>query len=114
MLKGLILICFFLVLAFQNYFLRRENEKQKDFFIKTLSHDFRVATLAQLRGLEYLSKSANFEPENTELIAEITNSCQYSLEMISTLINSYLFEKGEQVVNCEYFSQYLYHTLILL
>ena len=88
MLKGLILISFFVVLAFQNYFLRRENEKQKDFFIKTLSHDFRVATLAQLRGLEYLSKSANFEPENTELIAEITNSCQYSLEMISTLINS--------------------------
>ena len=100
--KGLILfiflIMFYLIIA-----LRRENLKQKDFFIKTLSHDFRVATLAQLRGIEYLSKTKGFDKYQTELINEIDKSCRYSLDMISMLMNSYMFEKGEQVIDYENF-----------
>ena len=100
--KGLILLIF-LVMVFIIIVLKRENSRQKDFFIKTLSHDFRVATLAQLRGIEILSKSINFDIKQAELIDEIDKSCRYSLDMISMLMNAYLFEKGKQIVNFENF-----------
>lgn len=100
--KGLILLIF-LVMFFIIIALKRENLKQKDFFIKTLSHDFRVATLAQLRGIEILSKSINFDTKQAELIDEIDKSCRYSLDMISMLMNTYLFENGKQIVNFENF-----------
>ena len=100
--KGLILLIF-LVMVFIIIALKRENSKQKDYFIKTLSHDFRVAILAQLRGIEYLSKTKDFDDYQTELINEIDKSCRYSLDMISMLMNSYLFEKGEQVIYYENF-----------
>lgn len=100
--KGLILLIF-LIMFFIIIALKRENSKQKDLFIKTLSHDFRVATLAQLRGIEILSKSINFDIKQAELIDEIDKSCRYSLDMISMLMNTYLFEKGKQIVNFENF-----------
>ena len=100
--KGLILLIF-LTMFYVIFVLKKENFKQKDFFLKTLSHDFRVATLAQLRGVEILSKLNNFDSRQKELIKEVENSCRYSLDMISMLMNSYMFEKGEKIVNYEYF-----------
>ena len=101
--KGLILLIFLLMLYIIIY-LKRENFKQKDFFVKTLSHDFRVATLAQLRGIEILSHTNGFDSRQCELIDEIEHSCRYSLEMISMLMNIYSFEKGKQIVSYEIFS----------
>lgn len=100
--EDLILFIFFTML-FIIIALKQENLKQKDFFIKTLSHDFRVATLAQLRGVELLARTNNFDLRQTELIGEINKSCRYSLDMISMLINTYTFEKGKQIINYESF-----------
>lgn len=103
-LKGLILIVFFAILLYKIFLLKKEKAKQYEYFIKTLSHDFRVATLAQLRGLELLSKSCDFDLHQMELFSEINNSCLYSLDMISMLQKTYLFENGEQVINYVNFS----------
>lgn len=101
--KGLILVVFFIMLYKINV-LKSENLKQKDYFIKTLSHDFRVATIAQLRGLEALDKISNFSQLQKELISEINKSCLYSLDLISMLQNIYKFENGEQVVKYDFFN----------
>lgn len=100
--KGLIFIIF-LVMFCIIFALKRENLRQKDYFIKILSHDFRVATLAQLRGVEILANSKKINSEQTELVDEINNSCRYSLELISMLLNIYRFERGEQIIKYEKF-----------
>ena len=41
--------------------------KERDYFINTLSHDLRVSTIAQIRGLDLLEKDSN----NNELLTEI-------------------------------------------
>ena len=100
--KGLILIVFFIMLYKINL-LKKENIEQKDFFIRTLSHDFRVATIAQLRGLEILNKISQFDSRQMELLTEINNSCLYSLDMISMLQNTYDFEYGKQFLKLDFF-----------
>lgn len=102
--KGLILVFIFSCLLYKNFVQRRENKEQRDYFIKTLGHDFRVATLAQIRGLELLNKKAQFCDEQIELITEINNSCKKMLDMISALIHTYQFENGEHFLNFECFS----------
>ncbi len=66
---------------------------QRENFIKTLSHDIRVSTLAQIRGLDLLQSKYSQE----ELITDINESCKYSLDMINMLLNTYRYENGEQV-----------------
>ena len=97
--KGLFLILLFCVLIFKYCRLKNEYINQKKYFVETLSHDLRVSSLAQIRGLELLKKSS--AANNLELIEEIDSSCKYSLDMISMLLNSYRFENGEQVLDYE-------------
>ena len=74
--KGLIFIIFLIMFCII-FVLKRENIKQRDYFIKTLSHDFRVATLAQLRGIELLAKIKNYDTQQIEIIEELNKSCRY-------------------------------------
>ena len=96
--KGLIFIIF-LVLFVKYKRLQTEYLQQREYFIKTLSHDLRVSTLAQIRGLEALEKT-----QNRELIPEIQNSCKYTLEMITMLLNTYRYENGEEVLTREHYN----------
>lgn len=74
-----------------------ELAKQKEYFNEILTHDIKVPTLAQLRGLELLRKEiiGSINSEQKELIETIENSCKYILDMISMMQNTYKIESGE-------------------
>lgn len=94
----------FLIIITKYFFIYRSYTKQKRFFIDTLSHDLRVATIAQIRGLEILEKENLCQNTSNSLIKEIRSSARFSLDMINMLLNSYRYENGEQVLNYENFS----------
>ena len=101
--KDLLFIIVLLILFFvlrRNLSLKYELFSQRENFIKTLSHDIRVSTLAQIRGLDLLQEKYNQE----ELIFDINESCKYSLDMINMLLNTYRYENGEQILNREIFN----------
>lgn len=101
--KDLLFIIVLLVLFFvlrKNLSLKSALFSQRENFIKTLSHDIRVSTLAQIRGLDLLQSKYSQE----ELITDINESCKYSLDMINMLLNTYRYENGEQVLNQEVFN----------
>ena len=85
--------CFCYAIKFS--IVKRKLLKEREYFVKTLSHDIRVAVIAQIRGLEFLKKYLNTD---NEIYSEILNSCQYTLEMLSMLINSYKYKNGEDVL----------------
>ena len=58
--------------------------EEREYFIKTLSHDLRVAAIAQFRALEILQKDCD-----NELIPDILEANKYSLDMMTMLISSY-------------------------
>jgi K+-sensing histidine kinase KdpD len=73
---------------------------QKSHFINTLSHDFRVTLIAQLRGLELLQN--NVSNEVLPLVRDINNSCMYSFDLVTTLIKIYKLECNKNSLNYEY------------
>ncbi len=84
--SGLIL---YLVLRCWN--LKNEISTQKEYFIKTLGHDLRVAVIAQIRGLDLLKKT-NLYCGSHVLLNEIYDGCKYTLEMITMLMKIYKIE----------------------
>lgn len=96
--KDLLLVILFVMLIIKNAYLYALSVRQRNYFIDTLNHDLKVATIAQIRGLEFLEKQYSHE-----LVQEIMSSSKFSLEMINMLINTYKYEKGEQVLNRETF-----------
>ena len=96
MIKSLVLITLFFVLVYKYIKLHKNYINQREYFIKTLSHDLRVATLAQIRGLEILGRTVN-----SEILDEINESCKFSLDMITMLLNTYKLERGDKILNYE-------------
>jgi K+-sensing histidine kinase KdpD len=94
----------FLFLIVKCILLHRELIKQKEYFVDTLSHDLRVSAIAQIRGLDLLQKSDFSLEEKRDLIADINNSCKFSLNMISMLIKTFRYEAGEQIFKYENFA----------
>ena len=72
--------------------LKNKLKQERELFIKTLNHDLKVATLAQLRAIELLIKA---NPNTLEIIKEIQNSCNYSLEMIDMMLKAYQFDNNK-------------------
>lgn len=104
---GYMNLCLFLALAFvllsiKYISLRKLQKNERESFIKTLNHDLRVACIAQIRALDILQK--NSYDEQKEFVKEINDSCKYSLDMITNLLNSYKFKKGECVLEYENFN----------
>lgn len=96
MVKDLLLLTLFIVVIFKYVMLYRDCLKQRNYFINTLSHDLRVSTIAQIRGLELLEKSPS-----PELICEIKKSCEFTFDMLNMLLNTYKYQNGEQILNLE-------------
>ena len=69
--------------------------KQRDFFMNILIHDFKVPIIAQMRGLELLKNGimGNVNDDQKEILTQIDGSCRYVLDMISMFSNAYMFEK---------------------
>ncbi len=82
-----------------------ELTKQKEYFNEILTHDIKVPTLAQLRGLELLRKEivGNINSDQRELIENIENSCKYILDMIAMMQNTYKIESGQNKLCYEKF-----------
>lgn len=99
MIKSLVLIMLFFVLVYKYIKLHKNYINQRKYFIKTLSHDFRVAIIAQIRGLELAEKN-----NDLSLLSEINDASKYSLEMVTMLLNTYRIEQGEQILSCECFN----------
>lgn len=100
--KDLLFVCILLILFLtlkRNSDLKSTLLNQRETFIQILSHDIRVSALAQIRGLELLDKNKQDE----ELVNEIQASAKYSLEMINMLLNTYQYEKGEQILTYQKF-----------
>ena len=81
--------------------LKRLFTTQQKEFLTTLSHDLKVSILAQIRGLNLLTQSSNFDLQTMELINEINQSCQYTFDMITMLQNTYRHEVGKTKLNFE-------------
>ena len=87
----------YIIAMYENIDSEKELERQKEYFIETLTHDLKVPTLAQLRGIELLKSeiAGTLTNEQKELTSQIEQSCKYILDMISMIVNTYRFESGE-------------------
>ena len=86
--------------------LKESLNKQKDIFADILTHDLKIPTLAQLRGLELIRNETlgSINDEQKDLIENIEASCKYILNMISMLQNTYKIETGKNKFNYEKFN----------
>lgn len=97
-----IALFFIFILLKERATLIKEKKQERECYIKTLNHDFRVATLAQIRALDLLYKTCNIEQK--DLVQDISDSCKYSLDMITCLMNTYKFDNGEQILKYNVFN----------
>ena len=80
---------------------------QRNYFTEVLVHDLKVPTIAQLRGLELLKNEAvgPVTSAQNDMINQIEQSCQYTLDMISMVLATYKLELEE-------YNLYYEHTKI--
>ena len=90
--EDLLLVFLFLTIITYYFKLKQDLLNQRKYFIDTLSHDLSVSTLAQIRGLEILQDKVNMDKDSTELLHDISNSCRFTLDMITMLLNTYKYE----------------------
>ena len=101
--KGLFILLLFLIVVIFKYFcLKKDFLAQRNYFIQTLSHDFRVSIIAQIRGLELIQKERKLLASHAEMIDNINESCKFTLDMINMIINTYKFEDKKSVLNYEF------------
>jgi len=86
---------------FKCRYLKSELFNQRENFIKTLGHDFRVSLLAQIRGLDIVQQKFSLSDKEICFVEEINNSCKYSLDMISMLLKIYKIENGTLALHYE-------------
>ena len=103
MIKDFIYISIFIILLANYITLLKNLISERKYFINTLSHDFRVAILAQIRALNILQTKSNFRNTEAELINDLNESSKLSLELINTLINTYKYKNNIQTLNYEEF-----------
>lgn len=94
-----------LLLFFINYLLMLSKlKKQKDSFLSILSHDLRISSIAQIRGIEVLEKSEFPTEEKIIIMQELKKSCNFSLDMINMLINNFKYDSKEKFLVYENFT----------
>ena len=103
--SGIILLKYFKYKQKINFY-EEKLKTQRECFIEVLNHDIRIPTLAQLRGLEVLKKEQgeDFSNEKRDIFLQIENSCKYTLNMISMLINTYRIENKTRTLIYEKFN----------
>ena len=104
MIKDWIYISIFVMLIISYILLLKKMIQERKYFINTLSHDFRVAILAQIRALNFMQNKQNEICSELELIEEMNDSSKFSLDLVNTLINIYKYKNREQVLNYENFN----------
>lgn len=74
-----------------NITVNKEINAQKETFISALTHDLKTPATAQVVALKHLLKESvgELNSQQKELIEGTLHSCQYMLNMISSIINTY-------------------------
>ncbi|MDD3238472.1 MAG: PAS domain-containing sensor histidine kinase [Candidatus Gastranaerophilales bacterium] len=83
----------------------KENEKQKETFIATLTHDLKTPVSAQIRALQ-LTLDGHFgdiTKEQKVILKQTMNSCKFMKNMISTILTTYKQEDGRYILQYEPF-----------
>ena len=94
-----------LLIVFINYLrILYKLKMQKEDFINILSHDLRVSSIAQIRGVELLEKNDIPLEDKFYLVQELKKTCNFSLDMINMLINNFKYDSHEKFLNKEFFS----------
>lgn len=77
--------------------LQKENERLKDDFIATLTHDLRTPILASLNGLDFALKGTlgNLNKELFELFSVMKRSTEDMLGLVNVLLEVYRYESGK-------------------
>jgi len=78
-------------------------QEQKETFVATLTHDLKTPTLAQIKAIDLLlsGKDDSFSEEQQELLKLTKESCNYMLDMISTLLCTYKYENSDYVLELD-------------
>lgn len=108
-LRDLVFLLVFLLFVYYSvkyFILKSKYEKLIEHFTDALVHDLKTPTLAQLRGVELIQNEmmGQLNPEQQEFMAQINESCKYTLDMISMLLKTYRMERGNHLLTIEVFS----------
>lgn len=76
---------------------QKENERLKDDFIATLTHDLRTPVLASLNALDFALKGTlgELNPELTNLFSTMKRSTEDMLGLVNVLLEVYRYESGK-------------------
>ncbi len=76
---------------------QKENERLKDDFIATLTHDLRTPVLASINALEFALKGTlgNLNKEQNELFQTMKRSLEDMLGLVNVLLEVYRYESGK-------------------
>lgn len=71
-------------------------EEQRQIFVATLGHDLKNPIIAQIKALELLLKGfyGKVDPNQTEILEMILDSCRYMYAMLNSLLITYKNDKG--------------------
>lgn len=94
-----------IIVCLKNIDSEKELEAQKSAFVATLTHDLKSPTTAQLNALNLLLRGnyGQLNPEQTEMVELTRCSCEYMLQLISIILDSYVFDNGETTLDFEEF-----------
>ncbi len=94
-----------IIVLFNNKDNEKESEVAKEAFIATLTHDLKTPTFAQMNILNMLL-NGNFGKllnEQYEMIKLMRSSCEYTANLVSTVLDTYRYENGKMKFNFEDF-----------
>lgn len=94
-----------IIVLFNNKDNEKESEAAKEAFIATLTHDLKTPTFAQMNILNMLL-NGNFGKllnEQHEMIKLMRSSCEYTANLVSTVLDTYRYENGKMKFNFEDF-----------
>lgn len=95
-----------IVVIFENIDADKELEDRKNTFIATMTHDLKTPTLAQINALDLLLKNCFGEMTNSqrEILNQIKGSCKYMSNLIFTILDTYLYDKGSIKIRLDSFN----------
>lgn len=90
-----------LIVCYIDDTLEQNIEKTKNDFIETLTHDLRTPTITQIKALDMLLEGyfGELSESQTEIINQIKSSCKYMNDLIFTILDTYVIEKGNVKLN---------------
>lgn len=80
-------------------------QEQKTSLVATLTHDLKTPISAQINALNILQKPylGELNKDQIDIIAQIKESCEYTKNIVHTILDTYLYENGQMKIKPENF-----------